>query len=130
MRGTWRMDPHSTAMQKPLDYQTPPRYDPPLFGEPKSPWLGILPVAATGVTLTLALWNAETEPFGVFEPWDAAVHVGSLVVVALLWAWWAVRAYMERLSPLAVLPLVLWAAILLFLNTWLAVGYFYEPWNP
>jgi hypothetical protein len=116
-------------MQQPLDYRTPPRYEAPLFGEPKSVRLIVLPFAATVVTLWTAFWNGETEPFGEFDVWDAVLHVGSLIVAVCLWAYWGVRAYRERMSPLAVVPLVLWAMLLLLLNTWLAVAYFSEPWN-
>ena len=108
---------------QPLEYETPhPAARP-------SAVLFVLPAVATCLALYFVYYNANEEPFMIFIAGDAAMHVAIPLVSLGLWLYWGVRARREKLSALAVVPLVIFAALKLWLVASVGMSYFSEGWS-
>ena len=108
---------------QPLEYETPhPAARP-------SAAIFVLPTIATCLALFFVCYNANEEPFMIFSAEDAAMHVVIPLVSLGLWLYWGVRARREKLLALAVVPLVIFAVLKLWVIASVGMSYFSEGWN-
>jgi hypothetical protein len=103
---------------QPLEYETPRRAARP------SAALFVLPAIATCLAIYLAHYDADEEPFMIFSARDAAKHLGIPLVSLGLWLYWGMRARREKLSALAVVPLVIFAVLQLWFTASIGMSYF------